>query len=154
VSEEVKLYPAWRQLESDLLAMGLQDGATISMESIRIALGLRDPRELMGEEALREQAQFNFAMGELKDSLLTNHRIALRLVPAVGYMVTPPEDQTRLALKDHGAEVLAAMQKMGQKLTHLRTEKLTDDQRKANADAQAKLATLHALTQRRLNTLR
>lgn len=151
-TEEVKLYPAWRQLEADILASGVKDGETISMDYMRSALGLRDPRELMGEEALREQAQFNFAMGELKDSLTTNHRIVLRLVPGVGYMVTPPQDQTRLALKDHGSEVFNALSRAVQKVTHIRTDALTDEQLRENADAQAKLATLTAIARKRLLT--
>lgn len=149
-SDKVKLYPAWKQVEADLIASGVQDGATISMDYLRNALGLQDPRELMGEDALREQSQFNFAMGELKASLLTNHRIALRLVPAVGYMVVPPADQTKLAIKDNGAEVLNALRRAVQSVSHVRTDALSDEQRKENADAQAKLITLSTFARKRL----
>lgn len=142
---ELKLYPAWRQVERDLLDKGLPDGSTVPMDYLRSALGLRDPKTLDGEAALREQAQFNFSMGELKESLLTNHRIVLRLVPSVGYMVTPPEDQTRLAMKDHGAEVFNALQRAAQKITHVRVDQLTDDQRRENVDAQAKISSLRSM---------
>jgi hypothetical protein len=147
---DLKLYPAWRQVERDLLASGLPDGSTVPMEYLRASLGLRDPKTLNGDEALREQAHFNFAMGELKESLLTNHRISLRLVPAVGYMVTPPEDQTRMAMKDHGAEVMNALLRAEQKVTHVRAEQLTNEQRRENADALAKLSSLRALNRKRL----
>lgn len=150
---QVKLYPAWRELERKLIAAGLPDGSTIPMQFIRDALGLRDPKGLDGESALREQAQFNFAMGELKESLLSNHRIALRLVPSVGYIVTPPEDQTRLALKDHGSEVCNALHRAVQKVTFVRMDGLTEEQRKENTDAQAKLVSLRGLVGKRLASL-
>jgi hypothetical protein len=145
-----KLYPAWRQLERDLLDAGLPDGSTIAMDYLRQRLGLRDPHELHGDDVLREQAQFNFAMGALMASLLEGHRIKLRLVEGVGYMVVPPEDQTRLTLKDRGSEVASALSKAFREVTHVRTEALTEDQRRENADAIAKIGALRAMAAKQI----
>lgn len=146
-----KLYPAWRQVEADLLAAGLTDGQTIAMDYLRAGLGVSDPRDLTdGNEVLRQQAHFNFAMGSLKESLLTNHRILLRLVEGVGYMVVPANEQTRLTLKDRGAEIANALSRAVAEVSFVRTEQLTDAERKENADAQAKLGALRALTRKRL----
>lgn len=146
----LKLYPAWRQVEADLLAQGLQDGATIPMDYLRAGFGVKDPRDLNGLEAMQHQMQFNFAIGELCESLLENHRIKLRLVEGVGYMVIPPGEQTRLALKDRGAEVVNALNKLARETSFIRVEQLTEDERKANADAQAKVGALRAMVRKRL----
>ncbi len=144
------LYPAWRQLERDLLDAGLPDGATIPMDRLRSGLGVRDPATLNGADVMREQLQFNSAMGSLMASLLENHRIKLRLVEGVGYMVVPPEDQTRLAIKERGAEVQNVIEKAFRDVTYVRTEALTDEQRRENADAVAKFASLGLMTKERL----
>lgn len=145
MTEPLRLYPAWRQVEAELLAAGLQDGATIPMQYLRKALGVQDPRELDGDEALREQLQFNRAMGWLCDSLLKNYRIKLRVVPTVGYMVVPPDEQTFLAVKERGAEMQNALRRGLDEVTYVRTELLNDQQRRENADAQAKLAALSSV---------
>lgn len=148
--DPTKLYPAWRQLERDLIDQGLQDGSTIPMDQLRRGLGLRDPRSMQGTDVLREQAQFNFAMGELMASLLEHHRVKLRLVDGVGYMVVRPEDQTKLSLKDRGAEVANALTKAVREVTHVRTECLSDQQRRENVDALAKLTSLRTMATARL----
>lgn len=147
-----KLYPAWRQVERDLMARGLRDGETIPMDYLRAGFGVSDPRDLSdGLEVLRQQAMFNFALGELAASLLENHRIKLRLVESVGYMVVPPDQQTRLALKDRSAEVANALARGMREVTFVRTEGLSDEQRKEMADAQAKFGSLQAITRKRLS---
>lgn len=146
----MKLYPAWRQVESDLLARGLKDGETIPMDYLRAGFGVEDPRDLNGLEAMQQQMLFNFAIGELCQSLLENHRIKLRLVEGVGYMVIPPNEQTRLALKDRGAEIANALSKAVREVSFIRTEELTDDERRANADAQAKFGVLQTMVRKKL----
>jgi hypothetical protein len=144
----LRLYPAWRQAESDLIARGLRDGEVISMAWLKHAFGIIDATDIAEHD--RNRMLFNAQIGELKASLLENHRIDLRVVDSVGYMVVPPDQQTDRAMKDRGAEVLRAMHQLTRQLTYVRTEMLTDDQRKANADAQAKVGKLLALTRRRI----
>lgn len=147
---EMKLYPAWRQVEADLLARGLQDGEIISMDYLRAGFGVEDPRTLNGAEALRQHGVFNFSLGELSASLLENHRIKLRLVDCVGYMVVPPGEQTRLSLRDRRAELNNALNRAVREVTYIRTETLTDEQRKENADAQAKFGMLRSMVKKKL----
>ena len=148
---DVKLYPAWRQVETDLLAAGLRDGETIPMDYLRAGFGVQDPRTMTdGAEVLRQQALFNFALGELSASLLENHCIKLRLVECVGYMVVPPADQTRLAMKDRGAEMVNALAKAEREVKYVRTDALTDAERKENADALARLVQVRSMTRKKL----
>ena len=124
------------------------------MAYLRNCLGIEDPRTVSdGAEALRQQAQFNFAIGELIASLLENHRTLLRLVAGVGYMVVPPDEQTRRAIQERGAEISRILQRAELEVTHIRSELLTDSQRKENSDAAAKLGALRRLADKRLRML-
>ena len=146
----MKLYPAWRQVEADLLARGLNDGEIIPMDYLRAGFGVEDPRTLNGAEALRQHGLFNFSLGELAASLLENHRTKLRLVDCVGYMVVPPEDQTRLSMQDRRAEISNALNRAVRDVTYVRTEQLTNEQRKENADAMAKFGMLRSMVKKKL----
>lgn len=148
---DLKLYPAWRQVESELMARGMQDGETIPMDYLRAGFGVQDPRTMTdGIEVLRQQALFNFSLGELKASLLENHRVQLRLVEGVGYMVVPPSDQTRLSMKDRGAEIVNAITKAEREVTYIREDGLTESQRKENTDARARMGHLKSIVRKRI----
>ena len=144
----LRLYPAWRQAEQDLLALGLRDGEVVPMEWLKTAFGIVDATDVAEHD--RNRMLFNSQIGELKASLLEGHRIDLRLVDGVGYMVVPPDQQTERAMKDRGAEVTRSLVQLSRQLLFVRSEQLTEDQRRANADAQAKVGQLLAMTRRRL----
>jgi hypothetical protein len=150
--QETKLYPAWRQLEEDLMARGLKDGETIPMRYLRDALGLSglNSEDLSASEALRQQALFNFAMGDLKRSLLENHRIMLRLVEGVGYMVVPPAKQAPIAARARGAEIANAIAAAERETRQVRHELLTDEERRQATNLHARFASLALMTRERL----
>lgn len=146
--EEVKLYPPWRQAEADLLAQGLKDGSVIPMQWLRDAFGITEAATLADHD--RNRMLFNSQIGELKAGLLENHRIDLRLVEGVGYMVIPPDQQTSRAMKDRGDEMARLLDKLQRQVTYVRTEALTDAQRAENADACAKVGALVSMSRKHL----
>ena len=134
------------------MARGIKDGEIIPMDYLRKSFGLKDPRTTMsGIEALQQQMAFNFAIGELKACMLENHRIQLRIVEGVGYMAVPPADQTRLAMKDRGAEVVNALAKAEREVKFIREEELTDEQRRENIDARVRLGHIMAMAKKKLS---
>lgn len=143
-----KLYPAWRQAEADLLASGLAHGSLITQEWLDAAFGLKPPKTIA--EAERVQLVRLRQTQALRESLLENHRMMLRPVKGVGFTVIPPDQQTRVAVADRTREVKAAMVKLAREISHVDTSKLTDDQRKENTDAQAKLGALRAMFRKAL----
>lgn len=145
---EAKLYPAWRQAEADLLARGMHDGEVISMAWLKAAFGITDATDVAQHD--RNRMLFNAQIGELKASLLEGHMIDLRVVDGVGYMVMPPDQQTGRAMADRGAEVTRALCQLMRQITYVRSELLTDEQRKQNADAQAKVGQLMSMTRKKL----
>lgn len=58
------------------------------------------------------------------------------------YEVVPPRDQTDLAMHEGMRDLKRSVRKMTRTLAFIRSEELTDDERRKNADAQAKAAML------------
>lgn len=145
---QVKLYPAWRQAEKDLLEEGLSYGSLIPDEWLKLAFGLAEPETIA--QAQRNDLVMLRQLDALRESLLQGHRMMLRRVQGVGYTVVTPEQQTAVALKDRTREVKCAMRKLAQELSYVNHERLSDDQRKENADAQAKLGALRSMVRKKL----
>lgn len=138
---EIRLSPAWKHALKVLMERGLADGTVIRKEELTELFGLRRPVTAQDQE--RFQLEFMQHFNELRDELLEEHRIALRTMFGEGaYEVVPPGDQTELAMKDGMRDLRRSMRKMTRTLAFVRHEELTDEQRRQNADAQAKAAML------------
>lgn len=147
-STEPKLSPAWRQAEKDLLANGLTYGSLIEHEWLDNAFGIK-PAQTVSQYQRNELIRLR-QLQDLQASLLENHKMMLAPVRGVGYSVVPPEKQTALSLDRRGKEVRAALAKMARELSHVNSALLTDDQRKENTDAMAKLGQLRTITRKKL----
>jgi hypothetical protein len=141
--EEVKLYPAWRQAEAELLAAGTTYGSIITDQWLHNVLGIKPAKTIPEHEENRlnllEQVE------QLRKSLLVNHRMMLRRAHKSGYLVVHPEKQTAVAVSSRTREVKNAMRKMAEEITHVETSLLSDASRQENSDAQAKLGALRSM---------
>ncbi len=148
---EVKLYPAWRQAEADLLASGMTYGSIVADDWLRSAFGL-PPRKSERTVAEFEKNELVFLrqITALKESLLEGRKMLLVDEPGVGYRVALPEEQTKLSMHRRTREVKSAMAKLVREVTNVNVQLLTDDQRKENADAIAKLGALRAVMRKQL----
>ncbi|MHC1792129.1 hypothetical protein [Solidesulfovibrio sp.] len=102
---------------------------------------VKDPasRQTIGE--FQEQ-QFKF-MGEMdrfQKALAEDYDLVLQNVRGEGYRIVPPHEQTDFAMDRVQREFSKAISRAHMRLTHVRLAELSDDQRRQNADAQAKLA--------------
>lgn len=139
--DEFRLSPAWKHALRSLLDRGIQNGDIIGKAELVELFGLARP--VTAEDQERFQLDFMRQFSELRDELLEEHRIALRTMHGeASYEVVPPADQTALALTEGQKEMRRALRKMTRTLAFVRHEELTDEQRRRNADAQAKAATL------------
>lgn len=146
--KELKLYPSWKQALSDLELAGINPGQTIEKEWLEEKFGITPANSIADAE--RNNTLFRTSIWQLRETLLSKHRLMLRAVFGVGYRVVEPEKQTEQALRDRGVEVARALGKLHDELTYVRTEALTDEQRKANADALAKAGTLLSMSRKQL----
>lgn len=145
---EVKLHPAWRQAEVDLLAQGITYGSLVTQEWLDEAFGIVQATTIAQHQKneLIRLRQFQ----ELQQSLLENHRMMLAPVRGVGYSVVPPGQQTSVSMKRRTKEIKAAMAKMLREVRFVNEELLTEDQRKEHTDAAAKLGQLRSMLRKQL----
>lgn len=148
--QEPKLFPAWRQAEQDLIAQGVTYGSLITDEWLRAAFGIVEPKTIA--DAQRNDLVMLRQTDALRDSLLQTRNMMLRRVQGVGYSVIPPDQQTRTAMKDRTREVKSALRKLALEISHVDQSMLTDEQRKENADAQAKLGALRGMVRKKLSS--
>lgn len=149
MSTETKLYPSWRQALNDLELAGIEPGQSIDKSWLETAFGIKPAQTITDAE--RNRALFRSSIWELRNALLTKHKLMLRAVDGVGYRVIDPDKQTDIALRDRGSEIARALDKLHQEVSFVRTDLLTDDQRKANADAVAKVGALMGMTRKQLS---
>lgn len=145
---EVKFYPAWRQAEADLITQGLTYGSIVPTEWLNEAFGIT-PAKTPAEQK-RNEFVFLRQWNSLRESLLETRKMMLVSEPGVGYRVALPEEQTRLSKKQRTKEMASAMRKMDREITNVDHSRLTDDQRKENADALAKLGALRSVFRKQL----
>lgn len=146
--KELKLYPSWKQALHDLEMAGIEPGQTIEKDWLENAFGITAPHTIADAE--RNRALFRSSIWDLRNTLLTKHRLMLRAVGGVGYRVVESDKQTDTALRDRGAEIGRVLEKLHEEVSFVRTDLLTDAQRKANADAVAKVGVLIGMTRKQL----
>jgi hypothetical protein len=140
MSEEVKLFPAWKQAVKTLIDGGLDYGHRISKAEIERMCDIVPPRDI--DDVQRYQLEVLQATGEIKDTLLTAHSMLLRSDQSGGYVVIHPRDQTRVVVEAGIKAITKEMRRMATGTTFIRQELLTDVERARNADAQAKISRL------------
>jgi hypothetical protein len=146
--DEPRLFPPWRQTLKQLEAMNVQPGQTITKEWLEASFGMRPARTIAEHE--RNHHLFRKLFWMLRTELLETHQLMLRAVAGVGYEVVEPQRQTQVALRDRGLDVARALQKLNSELTHIRHDLLTEEQRKENADALAKVGVLTSMATKQL----
>jgi len=148
MSHDPKMFPPWKQAEHELLQDDIKPGQIITTEWLEERFGIKPATTIAQHD--KNKLVFLRQFSDLRDSLLENHRLMLRAVIGIGYTVVQPENQTAVALKDRTAEVRRAMVKLAREISHVRTEQLSDEQRKENTDAIAKVGALRGLIRKRL----
>lgn len=150
-STEPKLSPPWRQAEKDLINNGLTYGSLIEQEWLDTAFGIK-PAQTIAQHQRNELLRLR-QMQDLQTALLENHKMMLAPVRGIGFSVVPPDKQTAVSLNKRGKEVRAALCKMARELSNVNSQLLTDDQRKENTDALAKLGQLRSITRKKLRQI-
>lgn len=138
---ELRLSPAWKHALSVLVDRGLDYGRVIHKRELCELFGLRDP--VTAADQVRHQMDFMQQFSELRAELLEEHRLRLRtMYGESSYEVVHPADQTDLSMAEGIRDMRNIARKLARELSFIRHEELTDDQRRKNADAQAKAAML------------
>lgn len=149
---EVTITPSWKQAVHDLLRE-FKYGDLITIEWMEDRFGmpsLADTQRMSADEYRERQFAWLANVEAFKTELLKEHQVLLQSVRGRGYRWVPPNEQTEVALQDFKRDAGKVFRSTGHKLRNLRHLELTDEERRANADASAKLTALAGMTKRAL----
>ena len=135
-----KLFPAWKQAVRTLLDSGLTYGSVLKRNYISELCDVPKPVDI--DDVRRYDLEVLRCITEIKDILLTAHCMLMVSDHAGNYIIIEPESQTQHAV-DAGVKAIGReMKRMAMGVSFTKTELLTDEGRKKNADAQAKISKL------------
>lgn len=138
---EVRKDPAWKEAVTAFIREGFKPSEPVLHSWFFGAFGIIEPDKCGSvNEAQRAQLAYLGNMEALKKELLEEHQIALRSVRGVGYEIVPPTEQTQWAQQEIKAELGKAVRTGRARLINVQLDMLTDEQKKENMDAQAKLS--------------
>jgi hypothetical protein len=136
--ENPKLFPAWKQAVRTLLDGGLTYGSVLKRSYISTLCDVPPPVDI--KDVRRYDLELLRCITEIKDILLTAHCMLMVSDHAGNYIIIEPESQTQHAV-DIGVRAIGReMKRMAMGVSFTKTELLTDEGRKKNADAQAKIS--------------
>jgi hypothetical protein len=137
-------YPAWREAVTRLVRDHRLKPDTLFefAELYELFLIKRPLPTTPLAEAEKAKLQFLAQFVEFEEALLTEHQVALANVRGVGYRIVPPAEQTAWAERHGISEVRKAVRKLSERLTNVDYTAIGADERKANADALARLGML------------
>lgn len=135
-----KLFPAWKQAVRTLLDNGLTYGSVLKRSYISELCEVPKPKDI--DDVRRYDLDVLRCITEIKDILLTAHCMLMVSDHAGNYIVIEPESQTQHAV-DAGVKAIGReMKRMAMGVSFTKVDLLTDEGRKKNADAQAKISKL------------
>lgn len=147
MSEDLTKTPRWKQAVEDLLAeFGYGEMVTHEWMEKRFGMpSLDDSQRLTVEQFRDRQFEWLANVEAFKAALLKDHQVCLQSVRGEGYRWVPPHEQTGVAVKEFESNARKVFRAAGSKLRNLRHLELTDDQRRANMDAVAKVSALSGM---------
>lgn len=155
MSDELNLYPPWRQAVENFRAAGFTYGDFVSLVWLYENLGIQMPRDgTPHAEAKRLELRFLGQFSTFRRQILEEMQMDLEAgakgEDGRGYLVISPQDQTRLAMQDGRRDITRSLRRMHRRVANVNTSNLTADQRRENADAMARIASLAAIARRRI----
>lgn len=121
-------------------------GEMVSHEYLRGLLCCNPPETGTHDDFIAYSFELLQAMDSLKTELLTEYRILLSNVKGRGYLLVEPHQQTDFAMQKFISIVKRACQKAQDEMEFINYGLLTQEQRKRNIEAKAKLASAQSLT--------
>ena len=135
-----KLFPAWKQAVRTLLDNGLTYGSVLKRSYISELCEVPKPKDI--DDVRRYDLDVLRCITEIKDILLTAHCMLMVSDHAGNYIIIEPESQTQHAVDTGVKAISREMKRMAMGVSFTKVDLLTDEGRKKNADAQAKISKL------------
>lgn len=149
---DMQKFPIWKQAVEDFLAeFKYGDMVTHAWMEQRFGMpSLGQTQRLTPEQFRERQFEWLANVEAFKAALLKDHQVCLQSVRGEGYRWVPPHEQTSVALKEFEHNARKVFRTTGGKLRNVRHLELTDEQRRSNMDAIAKVSALSGMTNKAL----
>ena len=139
----VMQYPAWRQAIKQLVNdKRLTPGALFTHRELHDLFIFKYPERdvaITPADLAKLELQYLSQLNGFQTALLEEHQVALANVKGEGYRIVAPHEQTPWAERQGIADVRKAIRKLATRLTNVDFAQLGTEDRKANADALARL---------------
>lgn len=137
----VHMLPAWRNAAAELFSGKFSYGDVVTHAELQGSLRLPKPTGLVVPEAYeRWRLDLLSQIAALSEWLLEEKSMCLSNVQGQGYMVVKPEQQTEYAVKQGRKAIRSELRKMARRLTYIDHAALSQEDRRKNADALARLS--------------
>lgn len=143
--EETKKHPIHLQSVDDAVKH-FNYGDVISMEWLYDSFMIKLPAVGSAETFKEVSFKFLSCIEGMKEEMLEKHNMMLVSVRGEGYMICHPRDQTPLAMDKLKKKLRKEFRRADHCLTFINMRLLTDDQKKENTNAIAKLSFLRQMS--------
>ncbi|MBY0238469.1 MAG: hypothetical protein K2X55_04060, partial [Burkholderiaceae bacterium] len=145
---ELPLLPEWRQAVKDFFKAQFKAGDIVQRAWLESHFGmavLDEKKPLLPADWNSRQFVWLRNLDAFRAELLEKHQIYLSNVVGEGYRIVPPAEQTSIAQEKFEREAKKSYRVAANTLKNVRLCELTDEQRKENLDAIAKLSMLRGM---------
>lgn len=149
---EPKKFPSWRQAAEEFLSK-FKYGDLVGHEWLEQRFGMvsvGETQKMTAQQFRERQFEWLANVDAFKAELLIEHQVCLQTVRGQGYRWVEPKDQTDVAIREFESGARKIFRTAGDKLRKLRHLELTDEGRRANSDAVAKVAALSGMASKAL----
>ncbi len=145
---DLQLSPVWKQAVRDFLEAHVEPGVVIPLRWFEAHFQMEpldDGSTLTAAKFRERQFQWLRNFDEFRRELLEEHQVCLMSVHGEGYRVVPPGEQTAATQESFEREVKRSYRKAAVRLKNVQVDALTEEQRRENVDAIARLAMLRGM---------
>lgn len=152
-SEQLSKYPAWKEalerFRSALEADEFKYDSIVPHEWLFEAFGLQMPDDKMPwAKAKKVQLEYMAQFVRFREAVQLEDLLYLEAERSLGYRIVPPNEQTQKAMERCSVEMSKALKAAARAVGNIRTQELSDQQKRENLDARAKISSIAGLSKR------
>ncbi len=152
-SEQLSKYPAWKEalerFRSALEADEFKYDSIIPHEWLYDAFGLKVPDDAMPwSKAKKIQLEYMAQFVRFREAVQLEDLLYLEAERSLGYRIVPPSEQTQKAMERASIEMKKVLMQAARTIGNIRTQELSDQQKRENMDARAKISSIAGLSKR------
>lgn len=152
-SEQLSKFPAWKEaLQRFRTAMENDEftyDSIVPHEWLYDAFGIQMPDDKTPwAKAKKTQLEYMAQFVRFRDAVQLEDLLYLEAERSLGYRIVPPNQQTQKAMERCSIEMNKALKAAARAIGNIRTQELTDQQKRENLDARAKVSSIAGLSKR------